>query len=102
MQSGHSHHGTKQFSEYITFEITKRLYRRSNQSQRQGQQRREEIDRVRALSNLRAPTRISKAPPSSHPPQVLPLTLSVASVTSFESRSPAEVSSCLYKRSEKL
>lgn len=85
-------------SGYSPHEVTMRLYGRSYQSQRVGRERRDEIDRARALSNARAPIRLSVSPPPLRVP-ALPKGSSVISARANDSLSPEEISTRLYGRS---
>lgn len=88
----------KDRSGYSPDEVTMRLYGRSYQSQKVGRERRDEIDRVRALSNLRAPIRLSVSPPPLRVP-ALPKGSSVISARANDSLTPEEISTRLYGRS---
>lgn len=79
--------------------VAERLYGRSYSIQQAGKERRGEIDRARALSNVRDPIRLSGSPPSSPAP--------VQSKSSIDTGgddypSPDVVSNRLYERSAQL
>lgn len=83
-------------------EVTERLYGRSYQYQQVGRERREEIDKARALSNARSPIHLSGPPTSVN--LVNPVRPRIASTGSSghnDSPSPEEISRRLYDRSVK-
>jgi len=90
--------GSKDLSNpFSSFLVTERLYGRSLRHQQMGRERREGIDKVRALSNARSPINMSGSP--------VPSKSSASAVISsgvHEHRSPEEVSNRLYGRAEKL
>jgi len=93
-----SNKDSRNYEGYSPEEITQRLYGRSYESQKVGRERRDEIDKARALSNARAPIRLSVSPPPSIVP-ALPRRNTITSARVNASPSPEEISSRLYGRS---
>jgi len=99
VQTKHLH--TKESHEtFSPDELTERLYGRSYCNQQAGKERREEIDRTRALTNVRSPIRLTGSPPSS----LAPMRSRTSSVDSRGSDclSPDVISDRLYGRSVRL
>jgi len=79
--------------------VTDRLYGQSYQSQVVGRERRDEIDKVRALSNTRSPIRVKCSTPTPHDNSRSRSSSITSTSGNHDSSSPEEIANRLYERS---
>jgi len=93
------HKDTRDTSESFSSQmLIERLYGQSYRSRAVGRERREEIDKVRAVSNARSPIRVKGPTPTSHDNIRLKSSLLISSDI-HDSPSPEEIAKRLYDRS---